>query len=450
MAKFLDLDGLRRYHTNKVMTRFKNISDSIANEYDSTKTYTYDDYVMYNDRLYKCNAYAVTGTWDSSKWIAVELMNIVAMRDKIEMSLEEIHEIVQSGLAHEVFNIGDQIVVQWKDKATNTTYDCPLDIVHFENVTILNENDEEVTVPAMIVQWHYASPFVVQFDAKEAFYEVDSNGLSAGTYTFNIPSAWGSITAGDYQFTITNDLTEGAQLVLSAGGTNASLVGTNVLVYASETATTASETCAITSGSSGTSLGQLKNAGDTNINGFQRCIYGYNRWSKSALRQFLNSSAENNAWWEKQNKYDRYPTELATKHGFMSGFSDEFLSIIKPIKINTGKNTVTDDGAIESTFDTFFVAALEQEHINLQINGEGSVWEYWYRKSQSNTPLAQGGTYSQMRTFAIENHTSAQTVRLRSAYRRGAFSTWGVGGSGGVNDYSAISSSRFAPACAIC
>ena len=440
---------------NKVITSTLNEkanSVSIAPLYDSTKTYTYDDYVMYSGRLYKCNAFATTGTFDPTKWVTAELINIVAMRDRIEMSLEEIHEIVQSGLAHEVFNIGDQIVVQWKDNATNVTYDYPLDVVHFEDVTILNDNDEEVTVPAMIVQWHYCSPFGVQFDASEAFYVVPSGGMSAGDYYFNVPTAWGSMTAGNYQFTVDTALSEGTQLTLSvAGGTSTSLVGAKVYAYASSTSTTKIGEYTISSGNSGTNLGQLNNAGDTNINGFQRVIYGYNRWSQSALRQFLNSSETNGNWWTAQNKYDRLPNELATKHGFMSGFSEEFLGIIKPIKINTAKNTVTDDGTIESTFDTFFVPALEQEHINPQIAGEGSVWEYWFRKSQSTTPLAQGGTYPQMRTFAIDNHSSAQTVRLRSASRRYSYYAWGVNSSGSVyGGASSMHSYRFAPACAIC
>ena len=42
-------------------------------------------------------------------------------------SLDEIHRIVQSGNASKVFNIGDQIIVPWTDRASNVTY---LSLIH--------------------------------------------------------------------------------------------------------------------------------------------------------------------------------------------------------------------------------------------------------------------------------------------------------------------------------
>lgn len=42
--------------------------DAIADEYDSTATYTAGDYVMYNGKLYRCNHIGATGTWEPSWW----------------------------------------------------------------------------------------------------------------------------------------------------------------------------------------------------------------------------------------------------------------------------------------------------------------------------------------------------------------------------------------------
>lgn len=361
------------------------------------------------------------------------------------MSLSAIHRIVQEGSASEVFSIGDQITTTWTDKATNTEYTVPLDIVHFGDV----ELQDGETVPAMFVQWHYCSPFGVQFDAKEAFYVVPSGGLSAGDYYFNVPVAWGAITVGNYQFTVDSELAEGTHLVLSSSDTS-TLVGKKVYAYADATSTTAVGTYNISSGSSGTYLGELKAAGDTNINGVHRCVYGYNRWSQSALRQFLNSDAGSNSWWSPQNTYDRVPNEIA-KHGFLTGLTDEFLSIIQPIKVETALNTVTDDGSHETTYDKIFIPSLSQIHCAPQLAGEGDIWEKWKRQSGSATPLERGGTYPQMRTYAIENHASAQTVRLRSASRSNANHAWYVNSSGHVSSSTASTNShRFSPACAIC
>ena len=41
---------------------------SLADAYDSTKTYNTDDVVMYQYLMYKCKEDNVTGSWDATKW----------------------------------------------------------------------------------------------------------------------------------------------------------------------------------------------------------------------------------------------------------------------------------------------------------------------------------------------------------------------------------------------
>lgn len=137
----------------------------------------------------------------------------------------------------------------------------------------------------------------------------------------------------------------------------------------------------------------------------------------------------------------------------MSGFEKEFLDCIQPIKVVTALNTVSDkaDGETEVTYDTFFLPSLEQMYITPQLAGEGDVWEYWKRASGMSTKMQQWKTYPQIRTYAIESHTSAQSVRLRSAYRDGACYAWSVGSSGYVGNYGgAVTALRCAPVCVIC
>ena len=134
----------------------------------------------------------------------------------------------------------------------------------------------------------------------------------------------------------------------------------------------------------------------------------------------------------------------------MSGFEKEFLDCIQPIKVVTALNTVSDkaDGETEVTYDTFFLPSLEQMYITPQLAGEGDVWEYWKRASGMSTKMQQWQTYPQIRTYAIESHTSAQYVRLRSAIRDSACDTWNVYGSGYVGGYYyAVYALRCAPAC---
>ena len=65
-----------------------------------------------------------------------------------DLTWQDISSIVKAGKAEKYFNIGDQITTTWKDTANNNTeYEVPLDVVAFQDVTILDENEQEQTVP---------------------------------------------------------------------------------------------------------------------------------------------------------------------------------------------------------------------------------------------------------------------------------------------------------------
>ena len=373
------------------------------------------------------------------------------------VTLNEIHEIVRSGEADKVFTFGDQIFLNYND-GTNS-YVLPFDIVHFADVTL---QDGE-TVPGMFIQSHYAME-ACQFDAAEAFYVVTGSALAAGTYNITMGNAWGQIVANKtYQFTLTQDVPVGGQLLLGLESTTTGFSDKapnlwRIWVFASANATTPTEKLTLTEGATGTSLGTLASAtkyGTSGMNNMQRCSYGYNRWAQSGLRQRLNSAAAAGAWWAAQNPYDRAPEQLSTLRGFMAGFDDAFLNIIKPVKVRTALNTLSDSeiGTYEDTFDTFFPASLEQEYIVPQASGvEGEYWEYWKRRLGLSSPQAQGSgdTNAYHIRYAYNARTSAQYCRLRSAARASAYYAWSVYASGYASTSYATSAFRCAPACVIC
>lgn len=380
-------------------------------------------------------------------------------------TLNEIHEIVRAGEAERVFSIGDQIMLNYND-GTND-YVLPWDIVHFGNVML---QDGE-TVPGMFIQSHYAMQ-AVQFDQNEAFYVVPSEGLAAGTYYITMGNNWGThvVSGKSYYWTLTESYSEGDLLQF---GTASDEIGAlpdkdpsawRVKTYKAVGSTpaglaeTPTETLTVTEGTSGTSLGTLSAStkyADSGVNNMHRASYGYSRWSQSAMRQFLNSDAVAGAWWTPQNVFDRRPTQLATLRGFMAGFDPEFLNIIKPVKVTTALNTVSDSeiGTSEDTYDTFFPASLEQEYIVPQLSGvEGDYWEYWKRRLGLTSPQASGavGANANHIRYAYNAQTSAQTCRLRSAYRGNAYTTWYVSSTGFASNGYAAYSHRCAPACVIC
>lgn len=373
-----------------------------------------------------------------------------------------ISRIVRQGLGPQFFQIGDQINVKYRDPTNSeTVYDWPFNVVHFGDVTL---QDGEV-VPGMFLQAHYCSPFESQFDQSEALYYC-SIALNPGTYCFTIGTDWGTYCkAGTtYHFTTTQQIPAGGQVRIGRANESDPWAAPDnapstwkVHTYASTSSTEPLETgLTVTEGAQGTSLGTTTTNikyGDTGINNLQRSGYGYNRWSQSGIRQYLNSKGAAGAWWTPQNNFDRPPAQLATYPGFMAGFEDNFLDVLKPIKVTTALNTISDSeiGTSEDTYDTFFLASLQQQYIQPQLSGaEGDTWEYWRRAVGSTSPAPRLKDGAFPLTYAINGKTSAQFVRLRSASRSNATYAWLVGSSGYVFTSHSAWAYRFSPACVIC
>ena len=138
----------------------------------------------------------------------------------------------------------------------------------------------------------------------------------------------------------------------------------------------------------------------------------------------------------------------------MAGFDEAFLNIIKPVKVTTALNTVSDSniGTSEDTYDTFFLPSLEQEYIVPQLAGvEGDYWPYWKERLGLTSPQVQGtgGANARHIRYAYDAKTSAQYCRLRSAFRGGAGHTWVVHASGYAASNSSTIAYRGCPACVI-
>ena len=400
----------------------------------------------------------MVGSIDRQNLLLAQMVQIGEATPAAELA--EIHRIVQAGEAPLVFSIGDQLMLNYNDGSQS--YVLPWDIVHFGNVEL---QDGEI-VPGMYLESHYAMEGM-QFDASEAIY-VATAAMAPGTYYFTIGTNWGDncVAGKSYYFETTVEIPAGGQIVVGKnndfytwGAPDVSPANWRVHTFASAASITPLDTnLTLTEGESGTSLGTIASNivyGTDNPNNLQRAGYGYNRWSQSGMRQWLNSGAAAGAWWSAKNVFDRPPQQLSTMRGFMAGFDDAFLNIIKPVKVTTALNTVTDSaiGTSENTFDTFFPASLEQEYIVPQLAGvEGEYWEYWKQRLGLSSPQVTGsaGTNPYHIRYAYNAKTSAQHVRLRSALRGGAYSTWNVLTTGTAGSNYATDANRPAPACVIC
>jgi hypothetical protein len=361
---------------------------------------------------------------------------------------EQVVLAIKSKLYKEMYAVGDKFSNIWKDtNNSNKEYDNPLRINHFEDGL---ELEDGTTVNGMWLQTVYAHLKGVQFSHQQAFY-VSGDGMVAGTYCVGFDYTWGDkgyVTKGDYwNFTLTKDVPAGGRLAGFYGAPDQPQTNWRVYVYSADGKTVLETVSAINKGQEGTLLGVMTAYGDENLNGIQQMAYGDNRYATSAIRQYLNSDKPKGEWWTAQTKWDIAPDQLSQIDGYLCGMDPELLAVLKPVKVVTYCNTVTATGqkqVKDITYDKVTLISLEQMYIEPQAAGEGEAHEYYKELNGTAKKFQWWQTYEILKTFAVENPTSPQHVRLRSANRSGACYPWFVYSSGSVNSNSA--SSAFRPA----
>lgn len=285
-----------------------------------------------------------------------------------------------------------------------------------------------------------------QFDAVEALYYVDaavhSSGLAAGTYHFTIPD-YDTTYGGNktYQFTLTNAVPAGGQIVFN-WGYNQQVTAGNIKTYSSATSATAIETATLSEGTGGTNLGTA-DGNSTNMNHIQRARYGSNNYSESAIRQWINSSAAADAWWTPSNIFDR-PVSYTNVAGFLNGLDSKFLSAVGltdiPCKTN---NTFELPGWTKNTAynvrDKFFLASRNELGFGTENVAEGAVWE-----------LFNGATDSDRIKYDISATTTARLWWMRSPLPGHASIVRLVYSDGSLGNYYAYTGFAAVPACIIC
>ena len=343
-------------------------------------------------------------------------------------SWKQVQDIVRGKAAKLYFKAGDQLVCT---KGTGTlVWD------------IADVQESEITLVA------YGVLPELQFDNFEAFYSATAI-LPAGTYNVTIPTTWSKATAGTYQFTLTKDLPIGGQLSGLETCADTDPSNWKVKAWASSSATTATETVAVSSGSSGTSLGSLIPAGDGVLNSIHRVGYGNNNWRDSALRQWCNSSAVAGSVWKPQHKFDRPPTWALTTAGFMNDLDPEFLAVISTTDVTTVLNTVTDGGGSVVTKDKFFLLSrTEINGSNETSIAEGSPLQYFTDLRKDTGTGRNDGVDDNRIKYYISNG-AATYWWLRTPYSGDGYIVRDVYPTGTVSDNGACFGNGVVPACKI-
>ena len=292
------------------------------------------------------------------------------------------------------------------------------------------------------------------FDAAEALYYCEE-ALPAGTYNFVWNYDTSAVVAGTFQFTLTQGVPAGGQIVLGTNSNSRAIKDCKVSTYASVGATTAIESnISVTEGSGGTSLGTVNatTSTDDNLNCGQRVLFGSNNYAQSAARQWLNSYAKLGSVWAPTNKFDRAPSwhtgSDTAYHGFMHGLGDDFLAAVQPAKLACRTNSVFEVNSLDGTeFTTNQVYELEDKFFLLSRPEIWGTWDSATYKDGTQLEYYEGLTQTEL--IKRDAAGSARDSWLRSPYPSGANHERYVNTDGSLNYSSAFHAYAVAPACII-
>jgi len=345
----------------------------------------------------------------------------------------------------EVMDYGDGIHPAWTQGETQ--YNPEMNLCHVAD----GELEDGEIVHGAYFEWDKTMPVDMPFDASEALYYFDGTEGAGDKYiTISVNYGSGWVAGESIQITLTEAPAENDQLYIDCGANNANNPTANRdwFVYG-KGGTVAKQSGKTSNGTAGTKLGET-HATDTQmingrVNAPARVVYGYNRWSQSALRQYLNSALSAGAWWKPLNPWDRPVAQATTVDGFLSGYAEDARVHFKPIK----HITVTcdaDDNAEDITYDRVFLASLEQMYCTPQFPGkEGDYWEYYKRLLGRTSPAPTGQTYARLIKYAINAPTNPQTRFQRSMNRRESTTVQSTSASGSALAYYAVRAYRCAP-----
>lgn len=365
-------------------------------------------------------------------------------RATLTTDIATVAALCKSGEILEVMDYGDKIAPGWREGENN--YNPDLNLCHEADA----ELEDGETIHGAYFEWDKTVPTGVAFDAPEAIYAFDGTEGAGDAYILigaNYGTGW--VSGKGIQIALTEAPAAGDQLVLSTANspdTNPTS-GITWAIYA-EGDTTAKQTGTTSEGTNGTLLGSTYASDVYHINGKvnapARAVYGYNRWSQSALRQWLNSTAPSGEWWSPQNAWDRPVAEADTLAGFLSGYEEAVRRYFKPIKVVTIASDA--DGGVEDvTYDRVVPASLEQTYIEPNVAGkEGEYWEYYKRLLGRTTPARRSETYARLIKYQLGANSAVTCVR-RSAFRANVTNAWCVTSVGRINNVSAYNANRCAP-----
>jgi hypothetical protein len=262
------------------------------------------------------------------------------------MTWAEFRNHVRQGTITNYFSVGDQFNVT--KGATNLVFD----IVDIGNSTRnVTANGNAPTDANYFTNFPNAKPVTllmhdvinnVMFDNSEANYQITTEIPSGSKCNISLESA--TFAAATYNFTAPWALVVGGRLRISTT--------TTLQYYATPAA--AAVNIAIVAGASDAEY--ISVAGSLSVQNHKlRVSYGSNKYTESAIRQWLNAGGAAGSFWTSKSNYDLAPSWHSTLAGFRNGLDADFLAAIGETTREVELNTITDGGGKATIADNIFL-----------------------------------------------------------------------------------------------
>lgn len=283
-------------------------------------------------------------------WHPVQSVHVYPDSSWMPTSWEEFRKAVRSGKAQSLYPVGTKLYESWGDDTSNAW--IIVDYPTGEDYLDSDLAQQGYTNRVMLMEEKLN--YLRQFDAIEAWLYVET-AIPAGTYRFTIPNYDASYGGNKtYIFTSTANVPVGGQLTLTwAYQQNPSAVQ----AYSSSTATSTLFNVSIAEWDGTTpctDLGTIKlamsDADSTygKLNHIHRARYGSNNYAQSGIRQWFNSDAAANAWWQPTTIFDR-PYGNRNTAGRLNTMDNDMKSIIATPTINCITNNLFESSSLDGT-----------------------------------------------------------------------------------------------------
>jgi hypothetical protein len=272
----------------------------------------------------------------------------------------EFQSAVRNGTIDRYFAVGDQFNVSKGE--TNLVFD----IVDIGNsVRNTAANGCAPADPNYFTRFPNAKPvtflmhdviYGVMFDRGEANYQITTEIPSGAKCNISLESA--TIAAATYNFTAPSALVVGGRL----------RINTAVQLQYYATPTSAPVNIAMVAGEADAEY--ISIAGSLSAqNHKQRVSYGSNKYTESAIRQWLNAGGAAGSFWTSKSNYDLAPSWHSTLAGFRNGLDADFLAAIGETTREVELNTVTDGGGQATVADNFFLPSRMEIYGSVETAG---------------------------------------------------------------------------------